>query len=224
MAHVVMTRGLRNQIENSLMRMQYKEQQSEPEPPRPTLSVSQHEFLRRPLWGPLFGTKWEGEPRLVGSVGFTAEILFGELVTAGLYNHDSTLTLQLNEVPLLGYVTELGHSRRNFGLRGDRADHPYFEKWVQWSLSKHEISTRWQGIQRSIVGFIGAVSSLNEALKLWPDIANYVDSDYMDRVRAPSTKNKKDVSDAIEALSCIDKDTVTSSTVLARMVSAGRGE
>ena len=102
---------------------------------------------------------------------------------------------------------------------------------VEAALAYHdarkECIDRWNTVSRQISKFLDSCKSLNEALKLLPDIERYVSRDYIARVnekRGGGTSAKKTDEEArkaevLAALKGVDVDTVRTSEVLARMAS-----
>lgn len=99
--------------------------------------------------------------------------------------------------------------------------HPLVEECVRHRMSLHEIEDRWNKIGVQVKGFLNHCKSLNEALKLWPDLRKYIPSDYLTRVDAKSERSSTTKSAAAaDALKAIDMDALQTSVVLARMAGA----
>jgi len=67
---------------------------------------------------------------------------------------------------------------------------------------------------------VSKCKSLNEAIKLWPDVQRYVPKQFLDRVAKKAEKSAGAASQGAEALKGIDVDMVNTSVVLARMAGA----
>ena len=82
-----------------------------------------------------------------------------------------------------------------------------------------EIDQRWEDITSKVRQFLGASKSLNEALKLWPGLAMYIDKDYMERValKVKIEKKEKPKSNAEELLGTLDVDTLTAAAVASKL-------
>lgn len=94
--------------------------------------------------------------------------------------------------------------------------------------ARTECIIRWNTVARQISTFLDSCKSLNEALKLLPDIERYVPPYYLERVgekRGTSSAKKTDEearkAEVLAALKAVDIDTVRTSEVLARMASGG---
>lgn len=89
----------------------------------------------------------------------------------------------------------------------------------------HECCERWGGIADQVDKFLAACKSLNEALKLWPDVAAYVPKNYLDRVNSKSEKKRAEderQAKAVEALRAIDLEKIRTSETLVRL-NGGQG-
>ena len=64
--------------------------------------------------------------------------------------------------------------------------------------------------------FLEACKSLNEGLKLWPDLKYYIPEQYLKKV-AEKVEKKKRPSEALDALKEIDVDQIVANAVMARM-------
>jgi hypothetical protein len=108
----------------------------------------------------------------------------------------------------------------------DRGDHPVAEQLYALLEARHECLTRWAGVKTQVLSFINKCKSLNEAVKLWPDVRKFLPSDALRRLdNTPSkTKPKAEVGPnektASDVLKEIDLDVLNSSLVLARMAGA----
>ncbi len=81
-----------------------------------------------------------------------------------------------------------------------------------------DIKLRWKETDVKIVNFLQACKSLNEAVKLWPDVKMYLSKQDIDRMEVKREKVKE--SKALEALKQLDTDTLVSNVVIARMSGA----
>lgn len=101
----------------------------------------------------------------------------------------------------------------------DPNTHPLLLEARDLALLRRECSKRWEKVQDQVTKFLGSCKSLNEAIKLWPDVRRYVPSDYLKRVDTKVEKTKTKSSGA-DALAGMDMDMVNTSLVLARMAGA----
>jgi hypothetical protein len=97
---------------------------------------------------------------------------------------------------------------------------PLFAEYADAFKNRRECSKRWEAVETQVLNFLDSCKSVNEALKLWPDVARYLPKHAIDKVNLKAEKQVKEVSDALKALGAIDMDAVNTSTVLARMAGA----
>lgn len=84
---------------------------------------------------------------------------------------------------------------------------------------RQEAAKRWDAVTKQVTEFLKACKSLNEAVKLWPDVVRYIHPEYLDRMQIKSEKAER-TSTALDALRKLDLDAIQSSNVLARMAGA----
>lgn len=84
-----------------------------------------------------------------------------------------------------------------------------------------EVSERWDGIHRSVERFLDQCKSLNEALKLMPELAHYVPPHYIDKVNEKVTREKRDKDEAQNAAQAVDRDALIAGVVAARLAGGG---
>jgi hypothetical protein len=82
---------------------------------------------------------------------------------------------------------------------------------------QRDCNARWKKVEEQVVPFLEKCRSLNEALKLWPDLRMYIPREYLDRVERKVERSKADSAAAQEALKNIDTDTVVAAAVIARI-------
>jgi hypothetical protein len=90
---------------------------------------------------------------------------------------------------------------------------------LQYSEQVSDIEARWRDIRTKVVEFLTSCKSLNEALKLWPDVQFYIPSGYMERVEKKVERTASQ-SKAQDVLKTIDTDAAVAAVVAARMVTA----
>lgn len=110
-----------------------------------------------------------------------------------------------------------------YGLTIDTTpDDPMIKDTVAYDHTIAEITARWNKVEHDIVWFLQECKSLNEALKLWPDIRIYVPSHYLAKAEEKTAKAKAAESRAMEILKEIDVDHAVSSAVMVRMLEASK--
>jgi hypothetical protein len=95
-------------------------------------------------------------------------------------------------------------------------DAPEVKAFVEADQIQRDIAERWDKVEQDLMHFLNKCKSLNEALKLWPQIEMYIPREYMNRVNEKRERSKGN-DDAAEALKALDTDHLTTAAVLARM-------
>lgn len=93
------------------------------------------------------------------------------------------------------------------------------QTYLEFSNRKKEIYERWLKVTHQVETFLNSCKSLNEALKLWPDVRMYIPTSYLERVERKVEKAKS-ASQAADALAQIDVDELQAAAVIARMSGA----
>ena len=100
--------------------------------------------------------------------------------------------------------------------------YPGMKELLNASQQRLEINARWEKVQSDVLRFISNCKSLNEALKLWPDLRVYIPQNYLDRVDQKVAKAKD--SAALEVLKQIDTESATAAVVGLRFIEAAQGK
>ena len=98
------------------------------------------------------------------------------------------------------------------------ATHPEMAKCVDYYTRRLEIDARWDEVHNKVTEFLQSCKSLNEAVKLWPDVAMYIQPQDMERMGVKRERAKE--SAAMEALKKLDTDALVGAAVIARMSGA----
>lgn len=102
----------------------------------------------------------------------------------------------------------------------DFAYHPLLAEYAEAFKNRVECNNRWDSVRTQVNNFLSSCKSVNEALKLWPDVVRYLSKQTIDKVNEKSVKQTRDASTALAALQAIDRDQANTSAVLARMAGA----
>lgn len=103
-----------------------------------------------------------------------------------------------------------------------RQENPIIADFVAYDAQIKAIHQRWRKVESDVVAFLRSCKSLNEALKLWPDVRIYVPQSYLDRAEEKAAKTKAAESRALEVLKSIDTDAAISSAVMVRILEANK--
>lgn len=119
-----------------------------------------------------------------------------------------------------------GYSNMNITLTDEAQVPPIMQPILQWTIQRTDIESNWNGIKMQVNEFLKNCKSLNEALKLWPDLRIYIPKQYLDRMEknSPSAKKAAEENAALKVLQSIDTDFVVAAAVGARLASAASGQ
>ena len=98
--------------------------------------------------------------------------------------------------------------------------HPDMAALIERNKQALDINEKWSALQNQIRAFLNNCKSLNEAVKLWPDVRVYIPDSYMKRMLVKSERTAEKISKASEFLKQIDTDHAIAAAVTARMAGA----
>jgi hypothetical protein len=101
-------------------------------------------------------------------------------------------------------------------------DDPSIAHIVTQIGNRNDAQKRWQAVESQVLDFLRKCKSLNEGLKLWPDLRMYIHPHYLERVERKVERSTAS-SGAAEVLKSIDTNQIVAAAVIARM-STGGGE
>ena len=101
----------------------------------------------------------------------------------------------------------------------DENESPAVAAIADANRDRQEAAKRWDAVTKQVTEFLKACKSLNEAVKLWPDVVRYIHQSFLDRMQIKTEKAER-TSTALDALRKLDLDAIQSSNVLARMAGA----
>lgn len=103
---------------------------------------------------------------------------------------------------------------------------PIMAEVIEYTKQVTEIDSRWKKVTAQVKEFLYKCKSLNEALKLWPQLRIYIPQQYIDRMEknSPAAKKSAEENAALQALQSIDTDFVVAAAVSARLASAAAGQ
>jgi hypothetical protein len=92
-------------------------------------------------------------------------------------------------------------------------------EYVAYYKQVHDIEARWSKVEAQILQFLKGCKSLNEAIKLWPDVRIYIHSDDLARVDK-KVERSASTNSALDILKSIDTDGAVAAAVGARLAGA----
>lgn len=99
-------------------------------------------------------------------------------------------------------------------------NNPIMASILDYALKLNEIDTRWEVVKQKVTDFLRACKSANEAIKLWPDVKVYFDSEDIKRLEVKSVRSGGKDSAAAEALAGINTGEIMGAAVIARLSGA----
>lgn len=98
--------------------------------------------------------------------------------------------------------------------------YPMVAEYLIYRRKVVEVETRWSKVKVDVMKFLENCKSLNEAIKLWPDIRIYIPKQYIERVEKKAERAVSNTS-ALDVLKGIDTDGAVAAAIGARLASAG---
>ena len=212
MAFVGLSKKLRDEIEGRINKMEEAELRGTDEPASIEVSGTE-EWVLRLVWGEHFHlmnvipATWMSQADRM-SVKFT---LVAEDNTGTEKEHTVTASVHCPQ----GYFkTPPGKSYGiNVHVTGKEE---YLKDWVTAYRRQYSVKQRWKLVRVQVKGFLDKCKSLNEAYKLWPQVAMYVPEHAITKLHEKVERNSAQ-SEAAEMLKTMDTEQLTSAAVIARM-------
>ena len=218
MAYVAITTRFQDHIQGRIHHLERIEQAGSPEPVAPVFT-GEEPWLAAKLWGVLHGTPFERHPDLTVHSERGTYFDIRQLQDDGRHVEERAV-LQCANLPRHVQIDCDGSKNYGYTIDVDGSEHPYFGEIIAYNINRKEIAARWAAVQTQVSGFLNACKSLNEALKLWPDLRRYVGAEYLAKVAEKAEKPVKDQSAALARLAAMDMENIAVSNVLARMAGA----
>lgn len=102
-------------------------------------------------------------------------------------------------------------------------DDPAIQEFAAVVSNRNDAQKRWAAVEKQVMEFLEKCRSLNEGLKLWPDLRMYIPKHHLDRVERKLERPKEDSSAAKDVLKNMDTNQIVAAAVIARM-STGKGD
>jgi hypothetical protein len=226
MAYVAISGELLNRVEEKINKMRTTEKMAIKEPPN-SINVSANDATALQIvWGDQLAIKDLMRPawkRKTSNISLRVEIKMDHDSNNAHFQINTTNGEQF-EVP----CEEASSSYGSFTVRYNTEEEcpPIMAESIAYTKVVTEIDSRWVKIKKQVKEFLSNCKSLNEALKLWPDLRLYIPQTYIDRMEknSPSAKKQAEESAALKALQSIDTDFLVAAAVGARMTQAAVGQ
>lgn len=175
-------------------------------------------FVQRLIWGEHAHLKaLVPESWLASARAFDVRYNYEHVSDSGVHTDDYLqLTIQLEQsIPVPRDITDSNHRRIVSELDADIP--PNFKAWMDDRAERRVINNRWSKVQSDVKSFLKSCKSLNEGLKLWPQLAMYIQKSYLDVVAHKPAKAKSAESGAAAMLAGIDTNALVGAAVIARI-------
>ncbi len=217
MAYVAVTQSLISDVRDSIHRLKARELESIPED---LTKLCEDQDLHKRIDVAL----WEGFDDLRGRLGQfdkRGTVLVKTKVVASdgaVMFHEMDISFDNMTFPVFRRKEDSYYTRAELKL--DISDHPLLVAFADAHQARTEIMKRWASVENQVVEYLRKFKSLNEGVKLWPDLRRYVPNSTLQRLDQKTEAQRTKESAALEALKKLDLDTINASTVLARMAGA----
>ena len=224
MAYVAITSNLVNSVRNNIVHLCTAETRTAPDPSQLIQELKRDSSVVQRVIDRL----WEPERDLRERLSrYDREIDLRLVAVRPYYDETNSTTTHTaieldfgkHKVPCFATVVGSGYYPRVDLRVTEDFDARLVEVFDQLAV-RREIDNRWEAVAEQVVKFLESCKSLNEAVKLWPDVTRYLNRDHKERLEHNAPKKAKEESSAIAALKAMDFDTINASTVLARMSGA----
>lgn len=201
MAYVAISGELLSRVDNKIARMKKQEMNTIGERPDSGFDENNPYFLSL-MWGEHLHLK-----------DTLPEEFLSTTKSIAVYTPYATSQIVL---ALKGRMLTPPHRSTYMGIDEFDWKQPEVAELLKWLTAEDEINTRWRKTKDDVNGFLKKCKSLNEAVKLWPAVEAYIDSQDISRMNIKKEKTEK-VSAAMEALKGLDTDALVANAVIARM-------
>ena len=218
MAYVAISERFRDDVRNTIRLKQNAELNLLVKPQTPTLHVNDPRIIER-FWGDythLRGQIPAGWCSKVDSLSLITEFEKIPGDVQSLDRADVGVTITGGQI-LVPPKTDTYYPKLSVP-----PDAPEVVDHVRYIREQYEVNLKWNKVATDVMNFLTNCKSLNEALKLWPDIKIYIPQHYIDKAEEKTVKAKAAESKAMEILKQIDTDHAISSAVLVRILEANK--
>ena len=226
MAYVAITKDLVRRLDTYMLTLMEAELGKLPKVENARLALAARGELQQVIDTHLWGDATDLRDRLV-KYNRKAEIRVGMSLLVGGYSHRLELLRAIRtDVPCvapLKYAYYADHPHVELELKSTDdviCSLPETQKLEEALYLRKECQDRWDKVKKQMTTFVEQCKSLNEAVKLFPDLRRYLNKNLLERLDAKVTKTKSAESDAAKALASLDVEALNASTVLARMAGA----
>lgn len=218
MAFVAISERLRNDVRNIIHQ---KHRQELGLIPKPTMHVIQPDDPRliEKFWGDYAHLRTQVPVEWCKKID---NVQFATQYEREPGSPDSLHTLSVAIGIAGGYVRGAPNCETYYPKVNVPADAPEVVEFVSAAQQEYAVTIKWNKVATDVMNFLTSCKSLNEALKLWPDVRIYIPQQYIDKAEEKTQKAKAAESRAMEVLKQIDTDHAVSSAVMVRILQANK--
>jgi hypothetical protein len=135
-------------------------------------------------------------------------------------------TLSCSRYARLDRIPPVLKSLNRFVIEDAAESLPWYPQVCEALQLSFECANRWKAVEKQVTDFLSNCKSLNEAVKLWPDVRRYIPDSYLRRLDTKSEAQSKADDKrraALEALKAIDTENIAVSETLLRMAQGAAG-
>ena len=167
-------------------------------------------FVQKVLWGELQAVRAQVPDEWLS----TAQHLWGNV---SITNEDGKVVTERLRLDFKNYIpmpVMFATQRVTPALDPEAGE---IQPYAQNMRETETLKIKWEKVRVQVTEFLQTCKSLNEGLKIWPQLSMYIPREYMDRVAADKVKKAAPVSSAAAAFAAMDTNLLVSSAVTARL-------
>ena len=167
-------------------------------------------FVQKLLWGDLQAVRAQVPDTWLGS----AQYVWGNV---SITNEDGKVVTESLRLDFKNYIpmpVMYAHQQVTPTLDPEAGE---IRAYAQNMREVETLKLKWAKVSFQVTQFLTTCKSLNEGLKIWPQLSMYIPKEYLDRVAADKVKKAPPVSSAAAAFASMDTNLLISSAVTARL-------
>jgi hypothetical protein len=209
MAYVAISQQFMNEVEAKILQMKMKEKAAIPKQEVEQLSGTEP-FLTNAIWGEYLHLKDQmPEKWKVKTMDLNLQYAVGTGEKRWRESEHIKTRMPVYFPP--------GTDRHYPSVAVVDTSSPNMQVRIANAIAEREVEDRWEKVKSDILAFFQTCKSVNEALKLWPQVEMYIPEAYVRRVNTKRPATERTESAALEKLKDMDTEALTAAAVIARM-------
>lgn len=220
MARVAISNALIDSVKNNLRVFKNKELNQLHDPTDGLSFNANDHFIQEHMWEgrldlqPLIPKHWLFTGTREVGFKFNCTDMTSEI---SWYETDARIEINFSTHPIPKHMSD---TRQIIRMSPELSAQYGMDKLIKYEEDCKAIEERYAKVKEDVMAFLNKCKSFNEAVKLWPAIATYVDKDFVDRVNEVKPKGERRISEAMDVLAQIDVDAVQATAVAARLANS----